>query len=286
MVHQAVLDRCDMDDGVKDGIVSDPLACKFDPGDLQCKAAKTDTCLMQDQIAAIRKIYQGPVNSEGEPIYVGGALRGSELSWFEAYARTKGHDGYYGMQQELMRYMAFWPDPGPSWTMNQIDWDHDYKRVGMMEALFADDNPDLRKFKNAGGKFIFWQGWADQAVMPEKSIDYYQMVEAVMGGREQTQTFFRLFMIPGRHHGINRSGASTIDFLVYLEDWVEHGKAPDRLVGVHTKINPTMAYKFPIDPSNIAYSRPFFLYPMMAKYKGTGDPNDAENFVAVPLQGH
>ncbi len=287
MVHQAVLDRCDMDDGVKDGIVSDPLACQFDPGEVACKGAKTASCLMPDQVAAVRKIYQGPVNSKGEHIYVSGALKGSEMAWFESYVRTKDHDHYYGMQQELLRYMAFSPDLGPSWNLNQIDWDKDYKRVGMMESLYAADNPDLRKFKAAGGKFILWQGWADQAVMPEKTIDYYQMAEKAMGGHDQMAGFFRLFMLPGTHHGGPYVGASTVDFIAAIEDWVEHAKAPDKIVGVHLKTVPSgMSTKYPLDTSAIAFSRPLFPYPMMAKYKGSGDTNDAANFEAVPLKGH
>ena len=284
LLHKAVLDRCDMDDGVKDGIVSDPLACDFDPGKLQCPAAKTDSCLTPAQVAAVRKIYQGPVNSKGEKIYVSGALKGSELAWYESYVKTKDHDHYYGMQQELLRYMAFSPDPGPSWSLTQIDWDKDYKRVGMMESLYAADNPDLRKFKAAGGKFIFWQGWADQAVMPEKSIDYYQMVETTMGGRDKTQDFFRLFMLPGTHHGGPYVGASTVDYITYIEDWVEHGKAPDQMIGLHLKQDMPFGPKYPVDPQSIAFSRPIYPYPMMAHYKGSGDANDAGNFEPVPLK--
>jgi hypothetical protein len=285
VVHEAVLAMCDMDDGVKDRVLSDPLACAFEPKQLLCKGRKTDSCLTAIQVEAVRKIYQGPVNAKGEKLYTSGSLKGSEPAWVEAYGRTATHDHYYGMVEQGFAYMGLNPDPGPTYSLTDFDWNEDYKRVGVAERLYKADNPDLRKFKAAGGKFIFWQGWADQAVMPEKSIDYYNMVERVMGGREQTQDFFRLFMIAGAYHSLFYPGATTIDHISALEAWVEKGQPPEYLVGVHVKSGSTYSPKYPLEPSNIAFSRRFYPYPYMGKYTGSGDPNDAANFAPVPLRG-
>jgi len=79
LVHEAVIARCDMDDGVRDGIIGNPAACKFDPTELVCRKGKQTRCLTPAQAEAIRKVYNGPRNSRGEKTYVGGAAAGSEM---------------------------------------------------------------------------------------------------------------------------------------------------------------------------------------------------------------
>jgi hypothetical protein len=81
LTHEAVLKRCDMDDGVKDGIIGDPLACNFDPAELLCKSGQTSGCLTPAQVEVVRKLYSGPMTSDGKSISTGGFLRGSELGW-------------------------------------------------------------------------------------------------------------------------------------------------------------------------------------------------------------
>ena len=62
---------------------------------------------------------------------------------------------------------------------------------------------------------------------------YYTEVEERFGGKERTQNFFRLFMIPGMDHcGIGQSlgiSAASIDPLTALEKWVETDNPPDSL---------------------------------------------------------
>jgi feruloyl esterase len=170
--------------------------------------------------------------------------------------------------------------------VKDFDFDRDYKRLGMMESLYSGSNPDLRKFKANGGKLISYQGWADQSVVPLNVVDYYELAERTMGGRAATQDFFRLFMLPGVNHCRGGVGADAIDYVAYLEQWVEQGKAPDRLTARHVtpeafaKYTPTN-YFFPLPAAEVQFSRPVFPYPLQARYKGAGDANDAANFEAV-----
>jgi len=285
------LAQCDGDDGVKDGIIGDPQGCRFDPGTLRCKAGRSTACLSEVKVAAARKIYAGPMNSKGESIYHGGALPGSELYWIGNYVSEDGQTPVavtFGGDE--FRYSAFLPDPGPSWNPLAFDFDRDYRRFGMMESLATASNPDLRKFKANGGKLLVYHGWADEAASPRGMLDYYQMAENTMGGREATQEFFRLFMIPGMRHCSGGAGAYAIDFLAYTEDWVERGKAPDKLLSAHLRDNlPHMTisgnpYKdiaFPLAAPLVDFTRPVYPYPIRARYKGTGDPNDAASFLPV-----
>lgn len=281
LLHDAVLAKCDMDDGVKDGLMVNPRTCQFDVGSLQCSATKSPACFDAAQVAAVRKIYSGPVNSKGQKLFYGGAMPGSELTWIQSYVVQDGGGRYWAMMEDMFRFMAFVPDPGPTWSLRDFNWDEDYKRLGSMETLYSATNPDLRKFRDTGAKLIMYQGWWDQAVFPEMFIDYYESVEKLMGGREATQDFLRLFMIPGAAHGGTNFGATTVDYIAYLEDWVENGKAPEKLLGYRLNEAERGTARFPIDPAKVQYSRPHFPYPLQPRFTGKGDANDAANFKAV-----
>jgi hypothetical protein len=281
-VHAAAVARCDRDDGVEDGLIGDPRACRFDPAELQCKAGQKEGCLSPAQATAVRRIYGGPVNSRGEKLYTGGALPGSELNWISNYVAADGGPSVYErFMSNLFGYMSFVPDPGPGWKVGDFNWDQDYKRLGMMESLYSGSNPDLRRFKAAGGKLIVYQGWADQSVLPLNIVDYYETAERTMGGRASTQEFMRLYMIPGMNHCIGGEGAHTIDYLTHLESWVEDGKAPDVMLAVHPKAQELRrtwwgAHLPPTDA--VEFSRPVYPYPLQPRYKGKGDKNDAASY--------
>ena len=270
LVHNAVVARCDMNDGVKDGLIGDPRACKFDPKELVCRGNSKDGCLSNEQASAVEKIYTGPLTSNGNQIYADGALmRGAELTFGGYYESGR----FSSFDVDFLRFMAFVPDPGANWQPSDLNFDRDYKRFGMMESLYAGNNPDLRRFKAAGGKIILYHGWSDAGpggIPPLKTVDYYETVEKTMGGPAATQDFLRLFMIPGMGHCGGGEGALEIDYLSYLEAWVEKDHAPDAMIGKHLDEE---------HPKNIKFTRPVYPYPLRAKYKGEGDPNDAGSFV-------
>ena len=177
--------------------------------------------------------------------------------------------------------MGFNPDPGPSWKSTDFDFDQDYKRTGMMDAIVNGyNNPDLRNFKAAGGKLMVIQGWEDDGLPgPQVTVDYYEMAEKIMGGRASTQEFYRLFMIPGRSHCGGGVGAHTGDFLSYLEDWVEEDHAPTMMVGYHLEGTNSVEANSLV-PDRYDFSRPHYPYPLQARYRGSGDPDDYRSFEA------
>jgi Tannase and feruloyl esterase len=69
-----------------------------------------------------------------------------------------------------------------------------------------------------------------------------------MGDCEQTETFSRLFLIPGVHHGRGGPGLTEFDALTALEKWVERGPPP-KLIACHR------------DNGVIERCRPVFPYP-------------------------
>jgi feruloyl esterase len=225
-------------------------------------------------------------------------LPGSELSWADrslGFLAAKGDaDAYY-------RNMIFGLSAGL--TSDSFNFDEDYRRLGLAIA-YADDNPDLRKFMSAGGKLVAYQGSYDALEGPSGIIDYFTMVEATMGGRLRAGSFFRLFLIPGMNHCTGGVGPFAIDYLYYLEMWVEHGKAPEFLVGAH--IDDTYLDKHAVPGSEsdsrllqqlmaaawiplplkadvpVTFTRPIYAYPYFARYKGKGDPKDWRSFEPKP----
>jgi pimeloyl-ACP methyl ester carboxylesterase len=293
LLHNAALQSCDTTDGVKDGIIGDPVGCHFDPAILSCHDKKSTGCLNSQQIQAAKNIYSGPTTSAGKHISTRGVFPGSELDWEDT-------QGPAAEVAEFFKYILFQPSPGPDWQIRDFDFDHDYQRLGL-GALFTDSNPDLRQFKSAGGKLLVAQGGNDTMEIPGAIVDYYETVTRTMGGPRTTRDFFRLFVIPGMKHCSGGDGAFAVDYLSYLENWVENQHAPDRVVGAHVADNYLLQHSsddegstkdriwltalklpFPLDPAApITFTRPAFPYPLLAKYTGHGDPNDAANFEAI-----
>lgn len=254
LVHRAVVAQCDMNDGVKDELIGDPRKCGFDPASLQCKSANGPDCLSAEQVDVVRKINKGR-----------GAQYGSEFNWINNYLQPARLTGEQTVPEKLQGR----GDPI------------------VVDTLNSPANPDLRPFRDRGGKLIMVHGWDDQSVPPLPSIDYYETMTRTMGGPAPTGAFARLFMVPGMDHCSGGAGAYAINYMAALTEWVENGKAPDKLVGYHPKPGTSLDF-FSVDlprlkPSDFAFSRPHFAYPATARYSGKGDPTKAENFVAVKL---
>jgi feruloyl esterase len=268
VLHGAVLSACDMNDGIADGLINDPTTCRIDPTQLTCRRGQRSGCLSSRMAAVAARMYSGPVNSAGQQTSAGGWAVGSELFWRRVY-RVDG-TGLAALASNYFRYMGRSPDLGAGWDPRSYDFDQDYRRNDVMETLYAADNPDLRRFRDAGGKFINYVGWADLGTIPAEAIDYYETTQRTMGGRAETESFFRMFMIPGALHCRGGEGADSVDFLTYIENWVERDQAPDVMIGARRN-----------EAGQTVFTRPLYPYPQSARYRGAGDPNDAANFEAT-----
>lgn len=286
------LARCDLDDGLRDGVISSPFQCPFRAADVACKKGQTSGCLTPDKVQAAQKIYSGPVDGTGRSLFEAGATPGSESggpdlekyggNW-GVYYLGNGQEpaAYAGLTQDGLRDLFFSPAQSASWTIRQFDFDEDSRRLDVMQSLYDSSNPDLSRFRQAGGKLLIYHGLNDLSILPQWIIRYYEKVERVMGGREQTQSFARLFTLPGVEHCFGGPGADTVDYLTALERWVERGEAPDRLTAHHRKSTERgTPITFAVGPEDIAFSRPVYPYPVRVRYRGKGDPNEAGSFEA------
>jgi predicted enzyme related to lactoylglutathione lyase len=296
-IYNAAVAMCDGDDGVTDGIIGDPENCGFRPEQLACSVGAAEPCLSGTQIKVLQSIYDGPRNQGGQKLVIDGPGIGSELNWRSFVPSAAGDLASRRRERrtDTLRYSSFIRDPGPQFQFEDFDWERDPPRMRGTAPISSATNPDLRPFKAAGAKMIMYIGTQDY--IPTATLtDYYDTVERVLGGRAATRDTVRLFVIPGMDHCIGGPGAGLIDYLSYLEAWVERGEAPDRMLGISptdwtaafgegipkSTIKRERLYR---DPEALAavtrFSRPHFPYPARYVYDGSGDTNQAENFQAL-----
>jgi feruloyl esterase len=287
LLHEGVLAVCDGADGLRDGIIEEPTACAFEPESLACGRAPPGRCLSPEQVAAARRLYDGARDSAGRPLTPGGLAKGSEREWVPNFVGRDGPATFHpaGPVSALYRYLIFMPDPGSVGTAADFDFDRDPPRLALMESLYSPTNPDLRAFRARGGRLILYHGWDDAEIPASHMLDYFGMVERAMGGREETRKFARLFMLPGVAHCRRGPGADAVDWLSYLEAWVERGEAPDAVVAHHLAQEENYLglprKRFPLAPAEYDRARPVFAWPNVARFTGRGDPAQPEGWRRV-----
>jgi feruloyl esterase len=237
-------------------------------------------------VAAAKTLYAGGANARGKQIFPGympGAEDGPNgwSQWIMGSSPGKASGAVF--VENYFRYMVL---NDATWNILTADVDKALLAADMETArsLNATD-PDLRRFQARGGKLILYHGWNDPAVSPQNSINYYESVISGMG-KQQAESFIRLYMVPGMQHcfpgpGPNSFGqaghttAKGTEYGIYdeLEQWVENGKSPGEIV----------ATKYVEDDvaKGVQMTRPLCPYPQIAKYKGAGITNDSANFVCA-----
>jgi feruloyl esterase len=226
LLHRYMLDRCDRIDGKLDGILDDPRKCQIDLGPITCKAGAAAHCLTPAQAKAAREIYDGPHDRTGRPIAQSSAMPGSELVWNQ-------FSGIESYPVSVFRWQSFMPAAGPDFTPDESQLADYVRRSGGSDAIVSATNPDLRRFRDNGGKLLSYMGWNDPIGGIRETLDYHSIVERVMGGPEATRNFYLLFMIPGMNHCSGGEGASQIDWLAALDNWVDAHKPPEAISGFH-----------------------------------------------------
>jgi feruloyl esterase len=265
VLHNAVLEACDARDGVKDGVLDDPTRCDFDPKKLECKGEDGPSCLTPAQVQLVLKFYNPVVNPRTkEQVFPGYAL-GSELGWSDFIGRMLP-ESLMGKGQYL-RYALF---QDVNWDYMAFDLDSQMARADRLDGGVTNAiNPDLRGFFRHGGKLLQYHGWNDPGISPFNSIDYYNSVLKFMGGADKANGSYRLFMVPGMDHCAFGEGPNTFDAIGAIEQWVEQGKAPERVVASRWT------------DGKVDRTRPLCPYPRVAKYTGSGSTDDASNFACT-----
>lgn len=282
ILNRRMVAACDRLDGVEDSVISDPRRCTVDPGEFQCKAGESMNCLNHVQVEAARHIYAGAKKSDGT-VLMPGQVRGSEAGWLA----QNGGSTPGGSSGEFWKLTVF---QEPDFKNVNFDFDKDTERalktkVGRYTLPEVyDQKIDFDRFRQRGGKFIFFQGWADSVITPMMDVDFYDRVVARYG-QDKTDDFFRFFALPGMGHcsggpGFSHIGGATgapikdtsdHDMVRALDLWVTTGQAPSLFIGAHMN-----------EAKDVTATRPICRYPLEARYTGRGDTNRAENFTCRP----
>ena len=280
LVAEKVMAKCDQVDGLKDGLIDDPRRCSFDPvRDVPACSQGSDApdCLTAAQADTIKKIYGGPV-SRGKAYFPGFMLGSEAVNTGANGATTSGWAGPivaaqpgakpadFNLAEGVMKYLILDP-PQPEYDALKFDYDSDAALVARWSKLADAKDPDLSKFRKSGGKLIMTYGWADTILQPMMGVNYYEAVVAKNG--KNTADFARLFMAPGMAHCGGGIGPDRNDAVTAVIDWVEKGKAPDQLIASKVTNGKTVR------------TRPLCPYPQVARYKGQGSIDEAENFRCV-----
>jgi feruloyl esterase len=265
MIHKAVIDACDKLDGVKDGLIENPMACHWKPEAIQCKAADGPDCLTKAQVAMVNHIYGGARNPRtGEQIFPGWE-RGMEMG----FRVTAGPDPE-GPAVGTFRYAVF---QNPDWDWRTLDFDKDIVLADKMGKMQIDAvATDLTPFFSHGGKLLMFHGWADPNVAPRNTVNFYNKVLKTMGGEAAVKDSIRLFMAPGMAHCGGGEGPNVFDRVATMDQWLTTGQTPTQMIASHST------------NGVVDRTRPLCPFPQQAVYKGKGSIDEAANFsCAVPV---
>jgi len=302
MITADVMAACDAKDGLKDGEITDPRACRYDPKRLLCKAGDADDCLTQQQVDLVTATYRGS-HSKGVTLNPG-PVAGSEFLW-ESMANRAANGGYGN-------FVGHYVYGQKDFDWRKINFDTAYETIKQkLDPILAAPSPDLSRFKARGGKIIQYHGWNDPVNTAAESPNFFAAVAlfekygadgiegamqkvtpseiaALVRGKNGVSDYYRVFMVPGMAHCTGGSGPTHFnqqrnaqapatgadqDIVSALMRWVEDGTAPESIIATQ--------YQAGDGQRGIARQRPLCAYPAVARYRGKGDVNQASSFACV-----
>ena len=257
-IHKAVLNACDAKDGVQDGVIEHPPACKFDPAVLQCKDGDGPACLTSEQVETARALYADVRDPKTRQILYSPLLQpGSELLW-NALAGPQAFSNAVETYRHLVAKDA-------SWNPSQFDPALDVERMDTDAAVLNTAGHNLKPFFARGGKLLLYHGWSDQQNPASTSVNYFERVVKAVG-KGTVGKSIQLYMVPGMNHCQGGVGTDTFDKIAAVEEWMAKGTAPAEIIASHAT------------DGKIDRTRPVCPYPQVAVYKGSGSTDEASNF--------
>jgi hypothetical protein len=262
-VETQIVAKCDAIDGVNDGLMEDPRRCAID--------VNTFTGLTDRQKQALTVIYgekklpdgsviypPQPVGGEGDaalgwPLWINGVTPMLQFAYRIPSLR-------FGFGTQFFKYFIF---NDPEWDYLKYDFANYRRESKLAGSMLNATDTNLDAFKKRGGKLVLYHGWSDAALSALATTKYYEEVKA---RDASTSNFARLFMLPGVAHCGGGAGPDRVDWYSVIDDWVEKGAAPERIVASKVVAGKTTR------------TRPLCAYPMRAVYKGTGSIDDEASF--------
>jgi feruloyl esterase len=270
LVRKAVLDECDGLDGVKDGEINNFKECNFNPGILLCGGVKTADCLSKEQVDALRRSFSGARDSSGRQIYASwpydAGIAGTDWRGWKLGSSTNSTPNAVNTTMGAIALKDYFVHPYlADFDPAHVEFDKISGEVEETHAINDAVSTDLGTFAKRGGKLIVYEGLSDPVFSANDIVAYFDQLATDNGGQQNAQSIARLFLIPGMNHCGGGPSTDQFDALDALEKWVEAGKPPASILA--------SGRAFP------HRTRPLCPYPKFAFYKGSGDPEEAANFV-------
>lgn len=270
LYERRVTDQCDAADGVTDGIIENPLKCRFATASLKCEPGQTGECLTPAKLDMLDSIIAPMPDEQGRPMD-GGLFAG---------VRTRP-----GPPSPLLR--AMWADgvhDDPDWNEDSFQRSADLAAANRTMPELRADRTVIAPFLRRGGKAIIYQGWADPSTNAGPTINYYGALARDNGGVGRLGQSVRLFMAPGMYHCGGGPGAAAFggsghpswagdpqrDVLWALIHWREKGRAPASLTATR------------IESGAERFTRRLCPFPQSARYDGKGPKDRASSYSCTP----
>lgn len=287
------------------GFLLDPYSCRYNPtkdasalcsgvsgnGGVTGTNTNASTCVTLAEATAINKIWYGQTTDGSVPDPASDNASGPYLNGFKQlwFGLTRGTDlsGLAGSTSPFPiaadQVALELQDPSmatPFFTnaiSNGLNHWNTLDYAGLTAAAYQGlalqsqfsnintDNPDLTAFSGRNGKILQYHGLNDNLIAPQGSDNYYNRVAAVMGGVTATQSFYKLYHIPGLAHTGHFTGGPSVplpqpslgrdEMFQALQNWVENGTAPGRI---------------DVTSSDSTVTMPLCVYPAKATYSGSG----------------
>jgi feruloyl esterase len=277
LIERTVEDRCDAQDGLRDGIISDPAGCHVPAESLRCRDGRQHHgCLSDAQVHTLETFATPeetavPLSHGVESIPGYNVLAGADLNHATGIL-------HFPLKNPVFLLNSFGYVIGDDVTRNFLPVGHhfdarefDTKTGGpwreqlQKEAHEIDStNANLEPFFAHGGKLILVHGTTDTVIPTNSTVDYYERVQRAVGVAE-TESSARLYLVPGLGHGFGRFNGG-FDTIGTLDAWADKGMAPKDLV---------------VTDNHSGRTRPLCEWPTWPKYDGVGDVNKASSFTCV-----
>lgn len=267
-----ITETCDAIDGVRDGTLENPEACRFTLASLPACAhdVATDGCVTGLQRAALTVFttrmtagtlgYPGwPFGDDADPQGWAAWITGPVAEMVEMTAGTAATlQGVFVTQ--FFKYFVY---NDSAWSFVGYDLARAGRDGARVDSAISAENPDLSAFRARGGKLLLVHGWSDPALSARATIEYFKEVQR---RTPEAASFTRLFLEPGVLHCGGGSGCDDVDWAALIRRWVEQGDAPSRIIA--RKLSGTQVVR----------THPLCAYPMTARYNGSGSTDDAAAF--------
>lgn len=233
-----VIKQCDSLDGVKDGVISHPPACKLNFAPLACKNSEMG-CFNDSQISHVKALYEGIKDSNGKPLFVGTPY-GSEHLWEFWFIGNDKQIGWGAQASQGFQNLYYQQPVGHQVNIHGIDLASHAREIkqGKLAQLGNALNPDLSDLTQNKTKFLIYHGLSDPLIPAQRTVQYFDKAMAQSDDKAAFNDNIRMFLVPGQGHCWEAKGTSPniFDPLAVLEKWVEKGKTPYKIVTYEDKV--------------------------------------------------